>query len=73
MKRAVQMVLRLIAAGLLVVGGLNLVLEFARRGRGAAALNLWTCLLWAVLIGLGVLLFAKAPALASQWTDDFEE
>jgi len=73
MKRTVQMVLRFIAAGLIVVGGLNLVLEFARHGRGSAALNLWACLLWAVLIALGVVLFAKASALASQLTDDFDD
>ena len=73
MKRAVQMVLRFIAAGLIVVGGLNVVLEFARHGRVSAALNLWACLLWAVLIALGVALFAKASALASRLTDDFDD
>jgi hypothetical protein len=72
MKRAVQMVLRLIAAGLMVIGGLNLLLQFAGRRKGLAP-NLWVCLLWGVLIALGVALFAKAAALASQLTDDFDE
>jgi hypothetical protein len=73
MKRAVQMVLRFIAAGLILVGGLNVVLEFARHGRGSAAINLWACLLWTALVALGVALFARAPVLASQMTDDFDD
>ena len=66
------MVLRFVAAGLMVIGGLNLLLQFAGRRKGLTP-NLWTCLLWAVLIALGVALFVKASALASRLTDDFDE
>jgi hypothetical protein len=70
MQRTVQMVLRLLAAGLIVVGGLNVVVEFARHWRLHAALNLWACVVWAIPIVLGLALFVKASALASRLTDD---
>jgi len=73
MKRTVQMVLRLIAAGLIVVGGLSVAAEFARHWRRHVPLHLWTCLLWAFPVVLGLALFAGASALASRFTDDFDE
>jgi hypothetical protein len=73
MKRTVQMVLRLIAVGLSVVGGLNVAVEFARHWRRPVPLNLWACLLWAIPIVLGLALFVMASTLASRLTDDFDE
>jgi len=73
MKRAIRMVLWLVAAGLIVIGGLNATLELTRHWLRQTNLNVWFCLLWVVLIVLGVVLFLKATALASRLTDDFDE
>lgn len=73
MKRAVRAILRLIAAGLLVFGGLELGLEFMRRRVHKAQISLWHFVIGAVLIALGVLLFAVSARLAEQLTDDFDE
>ena len=54
MKRTVQMVLRLIAAGLILIGGLNVGLEFERHWLRHATLNLRLCLLWAIPVVLGL-------------------
>jgi hypothetical protein len=73
MKRTVQMVLRLIAAGLILIGGLNAAVEFARRWRLHDTLDPWTCLLWAMPVVLGLALFVKAAALARRLTDDLDD
>ena len=73
MKRTVQMVLRLVVAGLIVIGGSNVGLEFERHWLRHTKLNIGFCLLWAITVVLGVVLFAKASALASRLTDDFDE
>jgi drug/metabolite transporter superfamily protein YnfA len=73
MKHAIRMVLWLIAAGLIVIGGLNVTLELTRHWLRQTSLSVWFCLLWAVFIVLGVILFLKASALAGRVTDDFEE
>ena len=67
------MVLWLIAAGLIVIGGLNVTLELTRHWLRQTSLSAWFCLLWVVFIVLGVILFVKASALASRLTDDFDE
>jgi hypothetical protein len=73
MKHAIRMVLWLIAAGLIVIGGLNVTLELTRHWLRQTSLSAWFCLLWVVFIVLGVILFVKASALASRLTDDFDE
>jgi hypothetical protein len=73
MKRAVRSVLRLLAAGAVVVGGMELGLEFTRhRLRGTTA-SVWHCLLGALIVLAGVALFAASDRLARTLTDDFEE
>ena len=67
------MVLWLIAAGLIVIGGLNVTLELTRHWLRQTSLSAWFYLLWVVFIVLGVILFVKASALASRLTDDFDE
>jgi|WetSurMetagenome_2_1015567.scaffolds.fasta_scaffold182471_2 hypothetical protein len=73
MKRAVRTVLRLIAAGLMLFGGLELGLEFLRRNLPETRISLWRCLIGALLLVLGGTLFAASARLAEQWTDDLDE
>ena len=73
MKHTVQKLLRLVAAGLILIGGLNVAVEFARHWRLRDPLHLWNCLLWAVPVVLGLALFVKAAALARRLTDDFDD
>lgn len=73
MKRAVRMLLRLIASGIITVGGMEFVLEYMRHRVRGAEVHLWNCILGAVLILLGVILFVLSARLAERWTDDFDE
>ncbi len=73
MKRAVRAIIRLIAAGLIVFGGMEIGLELVRRRVQKAEISVWHCILGVVLIGLGVLIFAVSASLAEQLTDDFDE
>lgn len=73
MKRAIRTVLWLVAAGLIVIDGLNMTLELTRHWLRQTNLSIWFCLLWAILIVLGVVLFLKASTLASRLTDDFDD
>jgi uncharacterized membrane protein HdeD (DUF308 family) len=73
MKRAVCMVIRLIAAGIIVVSGMNVGLEYVRhRMQGAETEWLRVSLgTFGVVLGIA-LLFASAP-LARRMTDDIDE
>ena len=73
MKRAVRSVIRLIAAGFLLVGGMELGLEFVRHRLRGSHLGLWRCLLGLALAIAGGLLLAFSGRLAESLTDDFEE
>lgn len=73
MKRAVRSLLRFIAAGAILVGGLEFALEFARHRVGHAEVSLWHCVLGGILIGLGLVLWIFSAKLAEYWTDDFED
>jgi hypothetical protein len=79
MKRAVRTLLRLIAAGLLIFGALEIGLEFEhhqlqiRNHVEPAETNIWRYVIGAVLVVAGLFLFAASASLAEQLTDDFEE
>jgi len=73
MKRTVQTILRIIAAGLIVIGTLSILVDLLRLKWRGGALNLWSCLLGAITILLGVALSVKAPVLAGRLTDDFDQ
>jgi hypothetical protein len=73
MKRAVRMVIRLIAAGIIVVGGMNTGLEYMRYRLHAAEINLWRVCLGLLGVLVGVTLFAFSSSLAERMTDDIEE
>jgi hypothetical protein len=54
MKRAVRDILRLVAAGLIMFGGLEIGLEWLQhRLHQANTIRLWHCVLGGILAGLG--------------------
>ncbi len=73
MKRAVRSLIRIIAAGLIGFGIIEMALEFVRVRTKDAATNLWTWIIGALLILAGIFLFATSTRLAEKFTDDFEE
>lgn len=73
MRRAVQNLIRFIAAGLMIFGLLEICLEVVRDQMRKTGLNLWHCVLGCVLILSGGILFAFSAKLAERLTDDFEE
>lgn len=73
MKRAVRMLLRLTASGIITVGGMEFVLEYMRHRLRGTEIHLGNCILGAVLVVLGAILFAFSPRLAERWTDDLDE
>jgi hypothetical protein len=73
MKRAVRSIIRLAAAGLVVFGIMEIGLELVRYRLRNAEISIGHCLMGAVLIALGITLFASSARLATKWTDDFEE
>ena len=73
MKRAVRSILRLVAAGLVVVGGMEIGLEFVRHRLRGSTLSVWRCLLGAVLMIAGGVVFAASGRLAERLCEEFEE
>jgi ethanolamine transporter EutH len=73
MKRAVRVLIRVVAAGLLVFGGMEIGLEYMRHRVQKVQISLWHCVISAVLVALGVVLFAASARLAEQFTDDIDE
>ncbi|HHY86060.1 MAG TPA: hypothetical protein GYA07_11105 [Verrucomicrobia bacterium] len=72
MKRALRAILRLLASGFLVIGGMQLGLEFMRYRLRGEEIHLWPCVLGAIFLVLAVLLFACSGRIADRWADDFE-
>jgi drug/metabolite transporter (DMT)-like permease len=73
MKRAVRTVLRLAAAGLILFGVLTLGLELLRQRLPDAGIRWWSCVLGALLVVVGGVLYAMSARLADRFTDDFDE
>ena len=73
MKRAVRIILRLIASGLILFGGLEIGLEIIRQRAKEGGMRLWSCIAGAFLIALGVALIAVSSRVAARLTEDFEE
>jgi len=78
-KRQVRTLICVIASALLVLGVMETGLEFARhrvpasQGRTPPPLSFWRIVLGAVLIVVGIGLFAVSRKLAERLTDDFED
>lgn len=73
MRRAVRTVIRLIAAGIIVVGGMNAGLEYVRHRMQGAEVSPWRVAIGTFGVVLGVGLFAASSPLAKRMTEDFEE
>ena len=73
MKRAVRTVIRLIAAGIIVIGSMSIVLEFARYKLQRAEPDIWQFLLGSFAIVAGLALFAASSRLAARWTRDADD
>jgi drug/metabolite transporter (DMT)-like permease len=79
MKRAVRTLIQIIAGGLMVFGALEIGLEIAHHQVQVhnhvdpIATNVWRYIIGAVLLLLGIILFAGSESLAEQLTDDIDE
>ncbi len=73
MNRPVRVVIRLIAASLVLFGGLEIGLEYVSHRMRKAEISAWHCVIGGVLIVLGIVLFWASAWLAEQLTDDFDD
>jgi divalent metal cation (Fe/Co/Zn/Cd) transporter len=73
MKRAVRNLIRLLAAGLVVFGGIEIGLEFARHRVKNVEANPWHYAIGTVLIVFGIILFAFSSKAAAKLTDEFDD
>ncbi len=73
MNRAVRAVIRLIASALILFGGLEIGLEYARHRVQKAESSFWHWVIGGFLIVLGVALFWASRWLAEQLTDGSDE
>jgi membrane protein DedA with SNARE-associated domain len=73
MRRAVRTVLRLVAAGSFVWGGLLVLLEYLRTREPEARPSVANWIGAVCLLVFSVLLFAVSDRAARRLTDDFEE
>ena len=73
MKRAVRSLILLIAAGMMVFGLMEIMLEYSRHRVRHEDIRLWYCVLGTILIVLGGGLAVVSRPLADRLTDDFDE
>ena len=63
-------VVRLAAGGFLLVGVLNLGLEWFKKHHDHTDINVWRCLYLSIPLVIGVAILVKSSALA-RWVDQF--
>ena len=73
MRRAVSGVIRFIGVGLILLGGVEFSLEYARHRYRGAGISMWHCIIGSVLVLVGVILFVTSAKLAERLTDDSDE
>lgn len=73
MSRAVRFVIRLIASGIILFGGLEFGLEYLRHRMRKVEMSVRHCVTGGILIVFGIILFWASAWLAEQLTDDSEE
>lgn len=73
MKRAVRSVIRLIAAGFIVIGGIYAGLEFAQYRSANGDPSLLRILLSTLTVVAGLVLFASSSGLAARLTGEYDE
>ena len=72
-RKGATLVLRLLALGIVVVGGLNVLLEFTRQRLGKGDVSTVRCVLYGLLCLAGFVLLFLSGALAKRLTEDFDE
>ncbi|HLP76015.1 MAG TPA: hypothetical protein VK327_03790 [Candidatus Paceibacterota bacterium] len=73
MKRAIRNLIRFVAAGLIIFGGLQIGLEFLRQRMQKIEINTRNCVIGGVLILSGVVIMAVSSWLAGRLSDDDDE
>ena len=73
MRRAVRSIICLVAAALIIFGGLEIGLEYVRHRTNHTEISIWHCVIGAVLMVIGIILIAGSDSLAEQLTDDVED
>ena len=73
MKRVVRTFIRLIAGGMIMFGGVEMVLDYFNHRLHKTALSIWAWIIRIVLTALGTFLIMCSESLAEQLTDDIDE
>ena len=73
MRRVVRSLIRIIAAGLVGFGIIEIAFEFARHRANGTEINSWHFIAGALLMVGGIALFATSARLAKKLTADFDE
>jgi hypothetical protein len=71
--KGAAMLLRLVAAGMMAIGGLNTLLEFTRQRLHRGELSVTRCVLYGLLCLAGLVLLTCSASLARRWTEDFDD
>jgi hypothetical protein len=72
-RKGAAMLLRLVALGLVIFGGLNTWLEFLRERAGKGPPRVGFVVLFGALTVAGLVLLVGSGALAKRLTEDFDE
>ena len=72
-RKGAAMLIRLVALGLVIFGGLNTWLEFLRKRAGKGPVRSGVVVLFGLLTLAGLVLLVCSGSLARRWTEDFEE
>jgi hypothetical protein len=71
--KGAAMLLRLVALGLLALGGLNALLEFMRERAGKGPVRFGPLVLFGLLTFAGLVLLFCSGAIARRWTEDADD
>jgi hypothetical protein len=72
-RRIALTVIRLVAAGCLLISTLNLGLYYLKTHQARDSMQIGRCLLLAIPLVIGILLLIKSTAIARRLTQDFDE
>jgi hypothetical protein len=72
-QKGAAMVLRLVALAMVILGGLNVLLEVTRERMGKGEISAGRCVLYGLLALAGFILIFASGALARRLTRDFDE
>jgi hypothetical protein len=72
-RRAARGIVRLIAVGLILIGGLSVGVEFASHRLRGTDIHVGRCILWAVPVLIGTLVLFKSTTIAARLTEDLDD